>query len=75
MDIKKLTILKTVIQRVPEEWEKLQAFMGKFGLPYKGQSLPACTQEALLSLCVQKRIHFPAEVKDCLLYTSDAADE
>ena len=52
MEIKKLPILKTIIQRVPEEWTQLQAFMAKFGLGYKGQGLPACTQEALLSLIV-----------------------
>ena len=59
--IKKLTInqeVKTIIQQVPEEYLKLWSFMVKFNLPYKGQGLPACTQEALLSLCQVKRKQF-----------------
>ena len=70
MEIKKLSInrdAKTIIQRVPEEWPKLEAFMAYFNLAYKGQGLPACTQEALLAQCQVKRKPIPSTVKSQLL--------
>ena len=70
MDIKKLTInwhAKTIIQKVPEEWARLQHFMKYFGLPYKGQGLPACTQEVLLALTSIKRKQFSTATKEALM--------
>ena len=78
MEIKKLVVkreAKTLIQRIPEDWEYLKEFMAKFKLPYKYEGLPACTQMAMLSLVDIKRRPLSSETKAELWTRADGCCE
>ena len=53
--IRKLTIGKTVIQRVAAGWHEIKAFAEGLGMPWAGEGLPGTCQKALLYFLRPKR--------------------
>ena len=54
--IRKLTIGKVVIQRLPERWQEINAFADSLNMPRTSQGVPAVTQSALLYFLRPKRM-------------------
>ena len=55
MHIRKLSAGKVVIQRVPNQWEKIKAFADSLQMPWTGQGIPSVTQSALFFFMRPKR--------------------
>ena len=54
-DIRKLTINKTIIQRISSHWPELKSFAERLQMPWKGEGLPSVSQAALLFFLRPKR--------------------
>ena len=55
VSIRKLSVGKVVVQRVPKDWRLLKEFAETLGMPWAGQGLPSVSQAALLFFLRPKR--------------------
>ena len=55
VSIRKLSVGKVVVQRVPKDWQVLKKIAEMLGMPWAGQGLPSVSQAALLFFLRPKR--------------------